>query len=72
MTVSPNPHRKEVSTMPDPSKEDLDDVMARLPAIERIKRDLAYRLPESGKPLGYVVLTREQAAELLALCERMR
>jgi hypothetical protein len=49
--------------------EDLDDVAARLPALERLKRDVEYRLPESGNPLAHVVLTHAQAAELLTLCE---
>jgi hypothetical protein len=59
-----------MTTDVDAATVDLDDVAARLPALERIRRDLDYRLPESGRPLAYVVLTREQAAELLALCER--
>jgi hypothetical protein len=52
----------------DKADDDLDDVAARLPALERLKRDFDYRLPESGKPLAHIVLTREQAIELLALC----
>jgi hypothetical protein len=36
------------------------------PALVKIQRDLEYRLPESGRPLKNIVLTREQAAELLA------
>jgi hypothetical protein len=53
-------------------KEDDDphDIAARLPALERLKRDLDYRLPESGRPLANIALTREQCTELLALCER--
>jgi hypothetical protein len=49
---------------------DLHDVAARLPALVKIKRDLEYRLPESGRPLANIVLTREQATELLVLCTR--
>jgi hypothetical protein len=45
--------------------EHLDETAARLSALERLKRDLDYRLPGSGKPLAHVVLTHEQAAELL-------
>jgi flagellar motility protein MotE (MotC chaperone) len=48
--------------------DDLDDVAARLPALERLQRDLAYRTPESHKPLAYLVLTYAQGVELLALC----
>jgi hypothetical protein len=33
--------------------------------IEKIEADLAYRLPTSGKPLSSVLLSREQAEELL-------
>jgi hypothetical protein len=50
------------------AKENPHDVAARLPALEKIMRDLEYRLPGSGKPLGHVVLTREQAAALRDGC----
>jgi hypothetical protein len=33
--------------------------------LRKIKADLAYRLPQSGKPLGHIVLTREQAEQLV-------
>ena len=51
----------------DASKVDLHDVAARLPPLEKIKRDLDYRLPGSDKPLANIVLTREQAAIVLEL-----
>jgi hypothetical protein len=47
------------------------ELQERLEQIERsemlrkIKADLAYRLPQSGKPLGHIVLTREQAEQLV-------
>src|SRR5262245_29873573 len=47
--------------------DDLHDVAARLPAIEKLKRDLDYCLPESGRPLANIALTREQAAAVLEL-----
>jgi hypothetical protein len=50
-----------------PPEESLHNVAARLPALEKIRRDLDYRLPESGKPLANIALTREQCIELLAL-----
>lgn len=34
--------------------------------IEKVRADLAYRLPGSGKPLAYVVLTRDEAERLVA------
>lgn len=34
-------------------------------AFEKVKGDLAYRTPGQNKPLKYIVLTREQAAELI-------
>jgi hypothetical protein len=41
--------------------------MQRKPAtiIEKIEADLMYRLPTSGKPLSCIVLSREQAEQLL-------
>jgi len=33
--------------------------------LAKIRADLAYRLPQSGKPLGHIVLTREQAEQLI-------
>jgi len=44
----------------------VEEIAAQLPALTKIKRDLDYRLPGSGKPLAYIVLTRQQAADLLA------
>jgi hypothetical protein len=44
---------------------DLHEVAAGLPALVKIKRDLEYRTPESGRPLANIVLTREQCVELL-------
>jgi hypothetical protein len=52
-------------------KEDLHEVVARLPAIVKIKRDLEYRLPGSGRPLGNIALTREQCIDLVAYVERL-
>jgi hypothetical protein len=52
----------------DASKVDLHDVIARYPALVRIKRDLDYRLPGSGRPLANIALTRAQAIEVLELC----
>jgi hypothetical protein len=46
--------------------DDPHEVAMPLPALEKIKRDLEYHLPESGRPLAYVALSREQAIELLA------
>jgi hypothetical protein len=46
-------------------EENPHDVAARLQPLAKIIRDLAYRLPESGKSLAHIVLTREQATELL-------
>jgi hypothetical protein len=54
----------------DASKVDLHVVIARYPALERIKRDLDYRLPGNGRPLANIALTREQAIEVLELCTR--
>jgi hypothetical protein len=42
------------------------EIAEGLPALTKIARDLDYRLPGSGKPLAHIVLTRQQAAELLA------
>jgi hypothetical protein len=47
------------------AKGDAHEVAAQLPALTKITHDLAYRLPGSGKPLAYIVLTHEQADELL-------
>jgi hypothetical protein len=46
-------------------KEDLHEVAAQLPALTKLKRDLAYRLPGSGRPFATIVLTHEQGAALL-------
>ena len=32
---------------------------------KKIEDDLALRLPQSGKPLGHIILTRDQAEALL-------
>jgi hypothetical protein len=47
------------------------ELQARLDRIDgsvvlaRIRADLAYRLPQSGKPLGHIVLTRKEAEQLI-------
>ena len=33
--------------------------------LRKIRADLAYWLPRSGKPLGHIVLTREDAEQLV-------
>src|SRR5262249_51556348 len=38
---------------------DIHQVAARLPALVKIKRDLGYRLPGSGRPLANIALTRK-------------
>jgi hypothetical protein len=35
-------------------------------AVEKMKADLAYRLPTSGRPMKHVVLRRDLAAALLS------
>jgi hypothetical protein len=45
---------------------DLHEIAATLPVLLKIKRDLEYRLPENGRPLASIVLSREQCTELLA------
>jgi hypothetical protein len=47
---------------------DLHELCARLPVLVKIRRDLEYRTPENGMPLANIVLTREQAIELLTFC----
>jgi hypothetical protein len=47
---------------------DLSEVVAKLPALVKIRRDLEYRMPENGQPLANIVLTRQQAIELLTHC----
>jgi hypothetical protein len=48
------------------------ELKARLDRIDaskvlaQIRADLAYRLPHSGARLGHIVLTREQAEQLIA------
>jgi hypothetical protein len=49
----------------DSADVDLHEVAALLPALVRLKHDLKYRLPGSGRPLANIVLTREQCIELL-------
>jgi len=41
------------------------DRIHRSEMLRKIRADLAYRLPQSGKPLGHIVLTREQAEQLI-------
>jgi hypothetical protein len=53
----------------DAATVDLHEVAARLPALTKLRRDLAYRTPEKGRPLKNICLTREQAIEVLELCE---
>jgi hypothetical protein len=55
----------------DAEMTDLAEVVARLPALVKIRRDLEYRLPENGQPLAHITLTREQAIELLSHCAKM-
>jgi hypothetical protein len=49
----------------------LTDMQARLERIDaseilaKIRADLAYRLPQSGKPLGMIVLSRQEAEKLI-------
>ena len=43
----------------------------RLPAIAKIKQDLTWR-SVTGVPMEHIVLTRQQAAELVAEFERLR
>jgi hypothetical protein len=45
---------------------DLHEIAAKLPALLKIKRDLEYRTPESGRPLASIALSREQCIELLS------
>ena len=33
--------------------------------IDKIRADLAFRLPNSGRPLGHIVLKRREAEQLL-------
>ena len=33
--------------------------------LRKIRADIAYRLPQSGKPLGHIVLTGEEAEQLV-------
>jgi hypothetical protein len=35
------------------------------PVLAKIRADLAYRLPQSGKPLRHIVLDRDQAEQLI-------
>jgi hypothetical protein len=45
-------------------KERLDRIEGS-PVLAKIRADLAYRLPQSGKPLRHIVLDREQAEQLI-------
>jgi hypothetical protein len=38
--------------------------------IEKVKADLAYRLPNSGAPLGSILLPRSMAERLVAEWEK--
>ena len=60
------PYMEEPAT-PEWDADNPHDVAAQLPPLEKIVRDLEYRLPESGKPLANIVLTREQAADVVEL-----
>ena len=40
--------------------------------IEKIEDDLAYRLPNSGKPLIVITMSREQAEQLLREIAELR
>jgi hypothetical protein len=41
-------------------------------AVQKLEDDLEYRLPQSNKPLGTIVLSREIAEELLTEIRLMR
>jgi hypothetical protein len=41
------------------------DRIDRSAVIAKIRDDVAYRLPLSGQPLGYVVLNRKEAEQLI-------
>jgi hypothetical protein len=48
--------------------EDLRQRMARIDRsaiLAKSRADLAYRLPQSGKPLGHIVLSRQEAEQLI-------
>jgi hypothetical protein len=36
------------------------------PVLAKIRADLAFRMPQSGKPLGHIVIPREEAERLIA------
>jgi hypothetical protein len=48
------------------------EMQARLDRIDgskvlaKIRADLAYRMPHSGRPLGHIVIPREDAEQLIA------
>jgi hypothetical protein len=42
------------------------DRIDRSRVLAKIRDGLAYRLPQSGRPLGNIVLSREDAEELIA------
>jgi L-serine deaminase len=44
---------------------DLDDIAGQMRPLAKIRRDLEYRLTNSGRPLSHIVITREQAVALL-------
>jgi len=48
-----------------------DQAESRLPAIAKIKQDLAWR-SVAGVPMSQIVITRQQAEELIAEIERLQ
>jgi hypothetical protein len=45
--------------------EERFDRIDRSETLAWIRADLAYRLPQSGKPLGHIVLSRKEAEQLI-------
>jgi hypothetical protein len=41
-------------------------IIARSAIVRKIQTELAFRLPQSRKPLGHIVLTRDEALQLIA------
>jgi hypothetical protein len=61
----------DIADTVDAATTDLHEVAARLPALVKLRRDLAYRTPApDSRPLKNIALTREQAIEVLELCEK--
>ena len=48
-----------------------DQAESRLSAIAKVKQDLAWR-SVTGVPMSQIVITRQQAGELIAEVERLR